>query len=156
MPGVLLCIQGLESHCPLRTVATMRGAPQALTGPWGGLETISVVSRSKWEAQRGTWVAPSVEHLTSAQVLIARFVSSSPTSDSVLTAQSLEPVLDSVSPTLSAPSLLTLCLCLSQKQINIKKLFKKMGGPELLPNQSLPLVSHQLIFINIFILFYFF
>ena len=41
MPGVLLCVQGLESHCPLRTVATMRGAPQVLTGPWGGLETVS-------------------------------------------------------------------------------------------------------------------
>ena len=35
-------------------------------------------------------------------------LSSSPTSGSVLTAQSLEPALDSVSPSLSVPALLTL------------------------------------------------
>ena len=45
----------------------------------------------------GTWVAQSVEHPTSAQVMISWFVSSSPTSGSVLTAQSLEPAMDSVS-----------------------------------------------------------
>ena len=45
----------------------------------------------------------SVKCLTPAQVLISRFVGSSPTSGSVLTAQSLEPVSDSVSPCLSAP-----------------------------------------------------
>ena len=49
---------------------------------------------------RGTWVAQSVGHPTSAQVMISRSVSSSPTSGSVLTAQSLEPVSDSVSPSL--------------------------------------------------------
>ena len=42
----------------------------------------------------------SVKRLTSAQVMISRSVSSSPTSGSVLTAQSLEPVSDSVSPSL--------------------------------------------------------
>ena len=41
---------------------------------------------------------------TSAQVMILRFMGSSPASDSVLTAQSLEPTSDSVSPSLSAPS----------------------------------------------------
>ena len=46
----------------------------------------------------GTWVAQSVERPTSAQVTIPRFVGSSPASGSVLTAQSLEPVSDSVSP----------------------------------------------------------
>ena len=49
----------------------------------------------------GTWVAQSVERLTSAQVMISRPVSLSPASGSVLTAQSLEPVSDSVSPSLS-------------------------------------------------------
>ena len=53
---------------------------------------------------RGAWVAQSVERPTSAQVTISRFVGSSPApaSGSVLTAQSLEPVSDSVSPSLSA------------------------------------------------------
>ena len=52
---------------------------------------------------RGAWVAQSVELLTSAQVMISQLVSSSPTSGSVLTAQSLEPPSDSVPPSLSAP-----------------------------------------------------
>ena len=40
----------------------------------------------------GTWVAQSVDHLTLAQVMISRFLSLSPTSGSVLTAWSLEPI----------------------------------------------------------------
>ena len=55
-------------------------------------------------------MAQSVKHPLSAQVMISRFVGSSPTSGSVLTAQSLEPASDSVSPSLSAPPLLTLSL----------------------------------------------
>ena len=50
-----------------------------------------------------------------SQVTISRSVSSSPASGSVLTAQSLEPVSDFVSPSLSAPPLFMLCLSLSQK-----------------------------------------
>ena len=50
----------------------------------------------------GPWVAQPVKQPTSAQVVISRFMSSSPTSGSVLTAQSLEPASDSVSPSLSA------------------------------------------------------
>ena len=46
-------------------------------------------------------MAQSVGHPTSAQVMISQFVSSSPTLGSVLTAHSLEPALDSVSPSLS-------------------------------------------------------
>ena len=45
----------------------------------------------------------SVKHPTSAQVMISQFVSSSPISGSVLTAQSLEPASDSVPPSLFAP-----------------------------------------------------
>ncbi|XP_044899138.1 E3 ubiquitin-protein ligase LRSAM1 isoform X4 [Felis catus] len=48
----------------------------------------------------GAWVAQSVQRLTSAQVMISRFVSSSPVSGSVLIARSLEPVSDSVAPSL--------------------------------------------------------
>ena len=48
----------------------------------------------------GAWVAQSVERPTAAQVMISRSVSSSPASGSVLTAQSLEPASDSVSPSL--------------------------------------------------------
>ena len=59
----------------------------------------------------GAWVAQSVERLTLAQVVISQFMDTG----SVLTARSLEPASDSVSPSLSAPSLLTLCLSLSLK-----------------------------------------
>ena len=62
----------------------------------------------------GSWVARSVERMTSAQVMISQLVSSSPESGSVLTAQSLEAALDSVSPSL-CPS----PLCLSER--NVKK-----------------------------------
>ena len=41
----------------------------------------------------GAWVAQSVKHPTSAQVLISRFMSSSPTSGSVLTTWSLLRIL---------------------------------------------------------------
>ena len=64
---------------------------------------------------RGAWVAQSVKRLTSAQVMISQSASSSPVSGSVLTAQSLEPVSGSVSPSLCAPPPLMLCLCLSEK-----------------------------------------
>ena len=68
-------------------------------------------------------MAQLVRHLTSAQVMISEFVSSSPASGSVLTAQSLDPALDSVSPSLSAPPMLTLARSLSLPKINIKKIF---------------------------------
>ena len=50
------------------------------------------------ENSRGTWGAQSVKHPTLAQVTISELVSSSPALGSVLTAQSLEPASDSVSP----------------------------------------------------------
>ena len=67
-------------------------------------------------------MAQLVECLTSAQVMILRFVSVSPALGSVLTAQSLEPASDSVSPFLSAPPPFMFCLSLSLK--NKKKLKK--------------------------------
>ena len=63
----------------------------------------------------GSWVAQSVKRPTSAQVMISRFVGSGPTSGSVLTAQLLEPVSDSVSPSFSEPPLFMLSLCLKNK-----------------------------------------
>ena len=56
---------------------------------------------------RGTWVVQSVKHPISARVVISQPVSSSPTSSSMLTAQSLKPPSGSVSP--------ALCASLSQK-----------------------------------------
>ena len=53
-------------------------------------------------------MAQLVKHLTLAQVMTSQSVSSSPASGSVLTAQSLELALASVSPSLSTPPLLML------------------------------------------------
>ena len=58
-------------------------------------------------------MAQLVKHLPLAQVMISWFVGSSLMSGSLLKAPSLEPTLDSVSPSLSAPPLLALFL--SQK-----------------------------------------
>ena len=63
----------------------------------------------------GPWVAQLVKRLTLAQVMISQFVSSSPMSGSVLTAQNLESASDSVSPSLSAPLLFMHALSLSLK-----------------------------------------
>ena len=61
-------------------------------------------------------MAQSVKRLTLAQVMISQLVSSSPTWGSVLTAQSLEPVSDSVSLSRSALSpAQALSLSLSQE-----------------------------------------
>ena len=72
---------------------------------------------------RGTWVAQLGKHLTSTQIMILQFMGSSPTLGSGLTAQSLEPALDSVSPSLSAPP--TLMLCLSKINKHKKCFFLK-------------------------------
>ena len=58
--------------------------------------------------------ARSVEGPTSAQVMISRFMGSSPVSVSVLMAQSLEPASDSVSPSLSLPLLRSYSVSLSK------------------------------------------
>ena len=56
----------------------------------------------KGAAAWGTWVAQLAKRPTLAPVMISPFVNSSPALGSVLTAQSLEPASDSVSP-LSSP-----------------------------------------------------
>ena len=72
-------------------------------------------------------MAQSVERPTSAQVMISQSVGSSPASGSGLTAQSLEPVSNPVSPSLSAPPPVSLCLTLSLKNNYKKKLFYFKG-----------------------------
>ena len=67
----------------------------------------------KQEKSWGAWVAQAIKRPTSAQVMISRSVSSSPMSGSVLTSQSLEPVSDSVSPSLYPSPTHTLSVCLS-------------------------------------------
>ena len=69
---------------------------------------------SHQEYARGAWVAQLVKRPTLAQVMILQFTSSSPTFGSVLTAHSLEPASDAVSPSLFAPLRLTFCLSLSK------------------------------------------
>ena len=83
---------------------------QWMSRPWSKSLAIMQVRRVLREHFRGAWVAQSVEQLTSAQVTILWFVSLSPVSGSVLTAQYVEPLSDSVSPSLSAPPPLTLPL----------------------------------------------
>ena len=68
----------------------------------------------------GHLVAQSVKHPTWDQVMISWIMSLSPASGSVLTAQSLEPASDSMSPSLSAPPLLVLSLSLKNKQTFFK------------------------------------
>ena len=69
---------------------------------------------------RGAWVAQLVKRPTSAQVMISRFVGSSPVSGSVLTSQSLEPFQSLCLPvSLPLPCLLSVSI---SKIINIKKI----------------------------------
>ena len=71
-------------------------------------------------------MAQSVKHLTSAQVMILWFMSSSPASGSVLTAQSLDPALDSGSPS-SLPLPCTCSVSPLLSNINVKKKKKKLN-----------------------------
>ena len=81
------------------------------------LFTLSLSFKNKLTLKnlRGAWVAQSVKRPTSAQVMISRSGSLSPTLGSVLTAQNLEPASDSVSPSVSVLPLLTLCFSLKNK-----------------------------------------
>ena len=80
-----------------------------------GVQALSAsIPLPKEHSSWGAWVAQSVERLTSAQVMISRSVSSSPASGSVLTAQSLEPVPDSVSLSLCPSPAHTLSLSLAK------------------------------------------
>ena len=71
----------------------------------------------------GTWVAQSAKCLTLAQVMISRFMGSSPTLDSVLTSRSLEPASDSEFPFLCPSS--TRAVSVSLSKMNKHFFFKK-------------------------------
>ena len=81
---------------------------------------------------RGAWVAQSVKRPTSAQAVILQFVSLSPVSSPVLTAQSLEAASDSVSVSLPHPSLLYVSLSnIKHKKknfLNVNIIFCKVTG----------------------------
>ena len=66
----------------------------------------------------------SLEDPTSAQVMISRFVGSSPASGSVPTARGLEPASDSVSPSLCPSPAHTLSLSL-RNYISVKKKWRR-------------------------------
>ena len=77
-------------------------------------------------------MARPIKRPTLAQVTISHFMSSKPASGSVLTAWSLEPASDPVSPSLSAPPRLTLCLFLSKiNEQKKKKEERKVGRKEI-------------------------
>ena len=106
------------------TVQTERPQPNRSQFTLKKIISIKQPEDLKITMYKGAWVAQPVNHLTSAQVMISQLMSSSPTWGSVLTARSLEPASDSVSPSLSAP--LPLVLCLSLTKINkCKKNFFK-------------------------------
>ena len=71
-------------------------------------------------------MAQSVKHVTLAQVMGTQSMSWSPELSSVLTAQSLEPALDSVSASLSVPPLLSLSHSLLSSANNLKKCIFKI------------------------------
>ena len=86
-------------------------APSTESGSWSATALFWLFRFSaQISSFRGAWVAQSVKLPTSAQLMISWVVSSCPTLGSGLTVQSLEPALGSVSPSLSAPLSLTLCL----------------------------------------------
>ena len=60
--------------------------------------SLTATQEMSTEVQRGqgAWVAQSVNRLSSTQVMLSQFVSSSPALGSVLTAWTLEPAVDSV------------------------------------------------------------
>ena len=96
-----------------------------------GSKNISEKSGSvkKRGSDRGAWVAQSVKHPTSAQVIISRFVGLSPTSGSVQTAQSLRPVWDSVSPSLCLSPTCALSLSISKNKYTLKQKQKQSEIP---------------------------
>ena len=77
---------------------------------------VSLENSTKHLKTRGAQVAQLVKRPTLAQVMISWLICLSPASGSVLTVRILEPALDSVSPSLSAPPRLTLCLTLFLKK----------------------------------------
>ena len=92
-------------------VGELRGRP----GPnkKGSIQEGWIFIQRQWGTTKEFYKSACVAQSVESNILW--FVGLSPASGSVLTAKSLEPVSDSVSPYLFAPPLLTLCLCLKNK-----------------------------------------
>ena len=82
---------------------------------WRNVDIALLGEERKIGLSWGAWVAQSVKRSTSAQVIILQFMSLRPLLGSGLTVWSLEPASGSVSPSLSAPPLLTLFLSLKNE-----------------------------------------
>ena len=117
---VHLLIGLLDPKCPSQAqarVQQVRTLPQAQNQSGGGASNsgiqknqVSIIYIFLKSRVRGAWVA---QRPTSAQVMIPRFVGSSPMLGSGLTARSLEPAWDSVSLSLFLPHSCSLSLSLS-------------------------------------------
>ena len=79
------------------------------------------------------------DHDPEPSIRLSRFMSLSPTWGSVLTAQSLEPVSDSVSPSLSAPPSLTLSLSKINKYwgTRVAQLVGHPASPQVMISRSM-------------------
>ena len=106
---------------PTACVCPSESKPREQRGPGAGPCWLEAEDRSlqRPSIKSTGWGPQSVKRSTSAQVMILRFISSSPESSSVLTAQSPEPASDSLSA--SPPLSLSLFLSLSLSKINIKE-----------------------------------
>ena len=118
---------GFMSSSPtLGSVLTARSLETASDSVSPSLSALCPCSRSLSKNKQtnkhwGPWVAQLVKFPTSPQAMISWFMNSRTLSGSVLTAQSLEPASDSVSPSLSFPPLPMLCLSLSLSFSKISK-----------------------------------
>ena len=118
-----------ENQWPM--VGAHQRSPRILNKEAKGI-SILTGSRGLWDDCSSSWMQirseqgePGVpgwlNQLTPAQVMLSQLVSSSPSWGSVLTARSLEPASDSVSPSPSTPPPLTLCLSKINKHKKKKK-----------------------------------
>ena len=100
---------------PWEAASGRRAQPDQLHPPAGPVAPLPAPPLLNCKVFGGTWLAQSVKHPTSAQVMMSGLEGSSLASGSVLTAQSLEPASDSVSPPLSSPPLHSHSVSLSFK-----------------------------------------
>ena len=119
VPRQLQGVQEMQSSC----VSTTWRLQTVVSATIDNEENVSSVVGNV-SSVVGPWVAQLVKRLTLAQVMISQFTSSSPVSSSVLIAQSLESASDSVSPSLSAPLPLVLCLSFSKINTHFKKFLR--------------------------------
>ena len=113
----IMISQSVSSSPELSSVLTAQSLDPALdsVSPSLSAPPLLTLSLSKINILWGAWVAQSVERPTLAQVMISQSVRLSLTLSSVLTAQSLEPASDSVSPSLSLPLPCSCSVSLCQK-----------------------------------------